>query len=99
TIAKATAQVSLSNLTQLYDGTPRPVMVTTEPLGLVVDVSYDGASDAPSAVGSYAVVATVVDANYTGTASGTLTVLAAAISGIETVGPVAFNGIAGAPLD
>jgi uncharacterized repeat protein (TIGR01451 family) len=98
TIAKATAQVTLSDLTQLYDGTPRPVTVATAPLGLLVEVTYEGGATAPTAVGSYAVVATVDDANYAGTASGTLTVLAAAISDFEVVGAVAFSGTAGTAL-
>jgi hypothetical protein len=38
-------------------------------------VSYDGLPDAPSAVGSYAVVATITDSNYTGPdAEGTLVI-------------------------
>jgi len=34
--------------------------------------TYDGSSTAPTAVGSYAVVATLINDNYAGTASGTL---------------------------
>ena len=100
TIAKATAQVSLSDLTQLFDGTPKPVTVATSPAGLEASttVTYDGSSTAPSAVGSYAVVATVNDGNYAGGASGTLTILAAAIADFEVEGGITFAGIAGAPL-
>ena len=97
-IGKAAAQVTLSDLTQVYDGTQRPVTVATQPSGLVVDVTYDGGGTAPMAVGSYAVQATVDEPNYAGTASGTLTVLAAAIADFEVVGAVAFDGAAGAPL-
>ena len=73
-IAKATATVTLSNLVQTYDGNPKPVTVTTTPTGLTVVVTYDGLSTAPSIAGSYAVVATVNDANYLGSASGTLVI-------------------------
>jgi uncharacterized repeat protein (TIGR01451 family) len=97
-IAKATAQVSLSDLTQLFDGDPKPVTVTTVPAGLATAVTYDNSPTAPSAVGSYAVVATVNDVNYAGSASGTLTILAAAISGIDANGATSFSGIAGAAL-
>ena len=72
TIARATASVLLSNLTQSYDGTPRSATVTTVPSGLAVIVTYDGSPTAPTAVGSYSVVATVSDANYQGSATGTL---------------------------
>ncbi|MBX3737952.1 MAG: immunoglobulin domain-containing protein [Candidatus Didemnitutus sp.] len=77
TIARAPATVTLGNLSQTYDGTPRAASVTTAPAGLNVAVTYDGSAAAPTAVGTYAVVATVQEANYTGSASGTLTVTAA----------------------
>jgi hypothetical protein len=73
-IVKATATVSLSNLSQTYDGSPKPVTVTTVPAGLGVTVTYNVSGTVPSAAGSYAVVATVNDANYQGTASGTLVI-------------------------
>jgi len=76
TINKAVAAVNLSNLNQVYDGSPKPATVTTVPSGLSVTVTYDGLGTAPSAPGSYAVVATVNDANYSGTASGTLVIAA-----------------------
>ena len=69
---RATASVLLSNLTQSYDGTPKSATVTTVPSGLAVIVTYDGSPTAPTAVGSYSVVATVSDANYQGSATGTL---------------------------
>jgi len=77
TITPAPATVTLSNLTQAFDGSPKPVTVTTVPASLPVEVTYDGATTAPSAVGTYAVVATVTDPNYTGSASGTLEITAA----------------------
>ena len=42
--------------------------------------------------------ATVNDVNYSGSASGTLNILAASIAGIEANGPTTFTGIAGAEL-
>jgi autotransporter-associated beta strand protein len=67
------ATVVLSNLNQLYDGTPKAVGVSTSPGGLQVAVTYDGSPVAPTAIGSYAVTA-VVMGSYTGSASGTLTI-------------------------
>jgi hypothetical protein len=75
TITKDTATVALSNLIQVRDGTPKAVTVTTVPTSLSVDVTYDGLSTVPSAYGTYAVVATVNDTNYQGSASGTLYIL------------------------
>lgn len=75
---KLPAQVFLQDLAQTYDGTARTATVLTEPAGLAVDVTYDGSPAAPVSAGSYAVAATVADADYEGTATGTLTVAKAA---------------------
>jgi hypothetical protein len=74
TIGKATATVSLSNLSQTWTGNPQSVSVTTNPAGLNVVVTYNNNAGAPSNVGTYAVVATVSDPDYTGTATGSLVI-------------------------
>jgi hypothetical protein len=71
-IAKAVATVTLTNLNQTHDGNPKQVAVQTGPLGLNVEVSYNGSSIVPVAVGDYAVAVVVNDINYVGTAAGTL---------------------------
>ncbi len=73
-VLKAAATVTLSGLSQTYDGTAKPATVSTTPNGLSVTVTYNSSSTAPTAAGSYAVAVTVNDTNYTGTASGTLTI-------------------------
>lgn len=73
-ISKAAATVTLGNLVQRFDGAPKPVTANTQPPNLTVGVTYNGAATAPSAVGKYAVVATVNDKNFQGTAAGTLTI-------------------------
>jgi len=73
-ISKKHVAVTLGNLSQTYDGTARAVSVTTNPAGKTVTVTYGGSSTAPTNAGSYAVVATVVDTNYQGTATGTLVI-------------------------
>ena len=74
TINKATATVTLDNLDQAYDGTAKHATATTDPIGYPVTFTYDGSATEPVAVGSYAVIGTVVADNYTGTASGTLVI-------------------------
>jgi hypothetical protein len=88
-----TAAVTLGNLEQVFDGTPKPVTVTTDPAGLGVSVTYGGTPTAPTGAGSYAVVATVTQSGYTGSASGTLVVRQApqAIQLTVPAGPVTFN--------
>ena len=73
-VAKAPATVALSDLAPRFNGQPQPVTATTSPAGLAVNITYDGASAAPSAVGSYAVLATIDDADFSGSASATLVI-------------------------
>ena len=75
TIGKASAEVTLGNLSQTYDGTPKAATATTDPAGLAVDFTYDGSATAPTDVGNYAVTGTVNDANWEGSATGTLNIL------------------------
>jgi hypothetical protein len=75
-VAQAAATVTLSNLSQTYDGSAKSVTVTTNPSGLSNSITYNGGATAPSAIGTYAVVATVTDPNYAGSASGTLAITA-----------------------
>jgi hypothetical protein len=76
TITKAAATVSLSDLSHVYDGTPKSATATTTPPELSVLITYDGEETIPSAPGSYAVVATVTDPNYSGEASDTMVIQA-----------------------
>jgi uncharacterized repeat protein (TIGR02543 family) len=71
-VNKATATVTLGNLSQGFDGTAKSATATTAPAGKTVVITYNGSPVAPSAAGSYAVVATITDANFQGSASGTL---------------------------
>jgi hypothetical protein len=73
-ISKATATVSLSGLTPIYDGTAKTVTATTTPSGLAVDITYNSSTSAPTAAGTYPIVATINDATYQGSATGTLTI-------------------------
>ena len=68
------ATVTLSDLNQIYDGTPKNATVTTSPPDLSYDITYDGSYTAPTAAGSYAVIATITDPDYFGSKSGTLTI-------------------------
>jgi hypothetical protein len=74
TVNPATATVTLSGLAATYDGTAMSAIATPTPSGLPVTITYNGSSTAPVNAGSYAVVATVSSANYTGSASGTLVI-------------------------
>jgi endo-1,4-beta-xylanase len=79
TVNKAVANVTLANLAVFYDGEPHAALVATSPTGLAVTVTYNGATAPPIAPGSYAVIATVNDVNYVGTAAGTLTIATTAL--------------------
>jgi pectin methylesterase-like acyl-CoA thioesterase len=89
---KLTAAVSLSNLNQTYTGNPIVPTVVTEPAGLNVTLTYNGSSTPPTALGSYSVVATIQDAVYQGTSSGTLVINP--VSALVTLGKLyqTFDG-------
>ena len=82
-IVKDTAVVALGTLNNTFDGDANPVTVTTTPSGLAVDVTYNGSSIAPTAIGTYAVVATVNDPDYDGSATGQLTISAPVFNWID----------------
>ncbi len=74
-IGKATATVLLGSLTATYDGASKTVAATTIPAGLgAISITYNGSAPAPSNAGSYAVLVTLTNANYVGSASGTLVI-------------------------
>lgn len=73
-IEQAPASISLGALTQTYDGSPKIPTATTTPANLAVQFSYDGQSTAPTDAGTYTVSAAIVDPDYSGAASGILTI-------------------------
>lgn len=77
-ITPASATLAISNLVQEFDGQPKPVSVASNPSGLAVNVTYDGVGTPPSAIGTYAVMATVADPNYSGSANAVLEIIEAA---------------------
>jgi polygalacturonase len=74
TISDGAASITLGSLSQMYDGSPEPATATTIPAGLSVSLTYNGAPQVPTLPGSYTVVATISDANYAGSATGTLVI-------------------------
>ncbi|ACB77524.1 Ig family protein [Opitutus terrae PB90-1] len=79
TIGRATATLALGGLNHVYDGTAKSATATTTPAGLPVTVTYDGSATAPTAAGSYTVVATIDSASYTGSGTGTLVIAPAVV--------------------
>ena len=69
--------VNLSNLLQTYDGSPKPVTVTTTPGDKAYSVVYTP-SGVPVNAGSYPVTVTITEPNHSGSASGSLTIQKAA---------------------
>ena len=66
--------MDLDNLSQIYDGTAKSATAITTPPGLQVDLTYDGAANAPTNAGSYTVIGTVNDANYSGNGTNILVI-------------------------
>ena len=76
TTAVVSTSVNIGNLEQVYDGAPKEVSVTTSPAGVDFTITYNGSSEAPVNVGEYQVIVTVNKSGYTGSALGTLKILA-----------------------
>ena len=74
TINKAVGEIMLMDLEHVYDGTAKEAIAETEPPGLNVHITYDGYPVAPSNAGTYTVVGTIVDNNYSGGATATMTI-------------------------
>jgi hypothetical protein len=74
TVNRASATVSLGDLAATYDGMGKAASVTTTPTGLSVSLTYNGSATVPVNVGSYTVVATVLDPSYSGGATNTLVI-------------------------
>ena len=87
----------MSDLSAVYDGTPKAVTATTDPPGLGVIITYAGSSTPPTNPGSYCRRNTIDSPDHTGSATGLLV--------ITDHGPVATTtppsrivGTVGAPL-
>jgi len=83
--AGATLTLAPASLSWQYDGTPKIVTVTTAPPGLAtVSITYNGSPTAPTAAGTYPVVATLANADYSGSATGSLLIAAASSATLVT---------------
>ncbi len=87
-ILPAPATVTLANLSQTYDGTPKSILTTTSPAGLAVNVTYNGSTNAPVNVGNYSVVASVNNPNYQGGTTNTLVIVPSASTPITPAGSI-----------
>ncbi len=81
TVTKATATITLANLARSFTGSPLSPTATTTPVGLAVDLTFDGSASVPSAVDAYALQATINDANYQGSASDTFMIVPTLVLG------------------
>jgi hypothetical protein len=77
TITKAAATLTWApgTLSQIYDGTVKTVVATTNPPGLLVEYAFTGT---PQNVGNYPVTATINDINYEGSLAGVLEIISPA---------------------
>ena len=73
-ISKATATVTLGGLTATYDGNTHLATSSTSPAGMTVNITYNGSSSVPVNAGTYAVVGTISNTNYQGTATASLVI-------------------------
>jgi fibronectin type 3 domain-containing protein len=98
-IGQAPATITLGDLTHAYDGFQKAPSVTTAPAGRSVSLTYNGSTTEPADPGSYPVVATITDPNYTGTASATMVIAAESIASWRPVHFTAGEITAGLAAD
>jgi pectate lyase len=91
--------ITLRQLTQVADGSPKPITATASPAVPALEITYNGSPNPPIAPGRYAVVASVADANFRGRATATLELLERArlraFPGAEGEGAFATGGRGG----
>jgi alpha-tubulin suppressor-like RCC1 family protein len=87
TVNKVAVSWTLGNLTAVYDGTAKAASATTSPAGLNVILTYNGEATAPSAAGSYELLAVIDEGDYSGSKSEVFTITPAS----QTIG--AFSAI------
>ena len=73
-IEKATANISLQDLDQTYTGSKEQVWAMTDPPGLALSLTYNGAPDWPVNAGSYTVEAVVDDPDFNGSTTATMVI-------------------------
>lgn len=97
TIGKGAATIALGDLAQPHDGTTKSPSATTTPAGLPVVFTFNGSTTAPSAYGTYTLVATINHANYQGSVTTEFRITEPVdwtISTLATPGLVAPKGLA-----
>ncbi|GAB4008418.1 YDG domain-containing protein [Nocardioides ultimimeridianus] len=100
-INKAGATLDVSDLEQTYDGNAHAITTSTTPDGLTVEVTYSqNGTDvaAPTNAGTYDFTATVVDANYSGSVTGQLTIDRLLVHGAFTAADKAYDGTTDAAI-
>ena len=70
----AVVSFDTNTLTQIYNGAPCPVTVTTTPAGLTLDIRYEDATNAPVESGYYEVIASVIEPGWSGSATNYLAI-------------------------
>ncbi|MBI3334820.1 hypothetical protein HYZ97_05010 [Candidatus Pacearchaeota archaeon] len=73
-VGKATASVSLSGLSAVYDGNQKTVSFATIPETLDVTITYNNSLAPPINAGSYPILAVVNNESYEGSAEGILVI-------------------------
>lgn len=72
--SRTVAMVTVSDTVHVFTGDPKPVSISTEPVGLLTEVRYNGSLTVPSAVGRYNIDAFVIDDNYDGWGTAVLVI-------------------------
>ena len=94
TVNKAAATVTIdpATLAQTFNNTPRVVTATASPTVAGITITYGGSATAPTNAGTYAIVATIDDSRFQGSATGSLVVA-------KSSQTITFDPLPSKPLD
>ncbi|AKQ46904.1 hypothetical protein TH63_16720 [Rufibacter radiotolerans] len=93
TITPASATITVADLSKIYNGSAQGATVITSPSGIAVNVTYAGSATAPTAAGTYAVVAALNNNNYSATnGTGSLVIAPKSVTGSITASNKVYDG-------
>jgi hypothetical protein len=79
-VNKASATVTITSLSKVYNSYAQMPTITTNPANLDVSVTYNGSTTLPISTGAYTVVATVINSNYVGSRTRTFNITTASLT-------------------
>ncbi len=99
TITPAHVAITLRDLNYAYDTTQKSATIDTDPTGIATHVTYNGSDTAPKNAGTYKVIVSTNDSNYSGNAEGSLVIEKAGVNVSAKGHEKTYNALTDAVVD